>query len=237
MYKAMYDEKHRFNVLTVLDGQKDRIEQKGIREALLCHSCEQKLSKWERYASLVFKGGAPGVHGNKKGDVVSVSGIDYSTFKLFLLSLLWRAGASRDPYFERVQLGPHQERLRDMLNAGDPGQFDQYPCIFFGLNWEPGETPGLMIQPHKGKVWGHTTHTFVLPGFQLTFFVSSQRLRHPHNRFPLQMNGSLQFLVRSPMDLPVLHEFMRKFDQQGRTAPLEANSTFLTQEDEGGCDD
>ena len=222
LYGAMYDDKHRYNVLTVLPGERERIEQKGIRERLLCRACELKISKLERYASLVIKGGAPGVEGNRQGTVVSVTGIDYAMFKLFLLSLIWRAGVAHDRYFERVQLGPHQERLRVMLNAGEPGPFDLYPCIFFGLNWEPGEIPGLMIQPDKGKVWGHTTYHLVLPGLKLVFFMSSHRLGKPKNQFVLQENGSLVFQVRSPMELPNLHDFMQKFEHQGRRSPLEA---------------
>lgn len=222
LYDAMYDEKHRFNVLTVLPQGRNRIEQKGIREALLCRDCELKISKWERYASLVIKGGAPGVDGNRQGDVISVTGIDYSTFKLFLLSLVWRASVACDAYFERVQLGPHQERIRRMLDAGEPGPFDVYPCIFFGLNSEPGETPGLMIQPDKGKIWGHTTYHFVLPGLKLAFFISSHRFGKPQNRFVLQEDGSLVFQVKSPMDLPALHKFMHRFEQLGRKPPLEA---------------
>ncbi len=221
LYGAMYDDKHRFNVLTVLDGHKDRIQQKGLREPLLCRTCERKISVLERYASLVIKGGAKGLNGERQGDLVTVKGINYKVFKLFLLSILWRAGVSRHPYFEQVQLGPHLERLRTMLLAEDPGPFDLYPCIFFGLNWKQGETPGLMIQPHKGKVWGHTTYNFVLPGLKLVFFVSSHRLDAKQRRFPLQQDGSLLFQVRSPMDLPVLHGFMRKFEQQGRRPPLE----------------
>lgn len=220
LYGAMYDERHRFNVLTVIPDQRDRIEQKGIREALLCRSCELKISKWEHYASLVIKGGARGVDGSRQGNVISVTGIDYATFKLFLLSLIWRASVARDHYFERVRLGKHQERIRIMLNANEPGPFDIYPCIFFGLNWEPGEVPGLMIQPDKSKVWGHTTYHFVLPGLKLVFFISSHRFGKPQNRFVLQEDGSLLFQVRSPMDLPALRNFMQEFEQQGRKAPL-----------------
>lgn len=84
LYGAMYDDKHRFNVLTILPGEKDRIAQKGLREQLLCRGCELAISRLERYASLVIKGGALGVDGNRQGDVVSVTGIDYAKFNSFL---------------------------------------------------------------------------------------------------------------------------------------------------------
>jgi hypothetical protein len=153
LYGVMYDDKHRYNVLSLAPDLPDRLEQKGARERLLCRECEQRFSKFERYASLVLKGGAPGMDGQRSGDIVSVTGIDYAQFKLFLLSLLWRAGVASGRYFERVALGPHEERLRLMLRNGDPGPFDLYPCILWGLNLQPGETPQLMVQPCKDKVW------------------------------------------------------------------------------------
>src|SRR3546814_7896147 len=104
--------------------------------------------------------------GQRNGSIVSVTGIDYAQFKLFLLSLLWRAGVAKGRYFERVTLGPHEERLRAMLHDGDPGPFDLYHCILWGLNLQPNEIPQLMVQPCKDKVWGHTTYHFVVPGFR-----------------------------------------------------------------------
>jgi hypothetical protein len=222
MYGPMYDEKHRYSVLTVRPGDRERVEQKGAREKLLCRNCEKHISKFERYASLVIKGGAKGPIGNREGNIVTVTGINYAAFKLFLLLVVWRAGVARDSFFERVDLGPHQERLRVMIKASDPGPFDLYPCILWGLNHEPGEVPGLLIQPCKAKVWGYTTYHFVLPGFKLVFFVSRQRLGKPQSQFILQENGSLIFQVRSHMELPSLHEFMQRFQSQGRRSPLEA---------------
>lgn len=220
MYGPMYDDKHRFNVLTIREGDRDRMEQKGARERLLCRECEEHVSKFERYASLVFKGGAKGTDGSRDGNIVSVRGINYAAFKLFLLSIIWRAGVARHSFFEKVVLGPHEERLRLMIKDADPGPHDLYACIIWGLNYEPGEVPGLMIQPCKAKVWGQTTYHFVLPGFKLVFFVSNQRLGKPQNKFVLQEDGSLIFQVRSPMELPSLHNFMRTFEQQGRTPAL-----------------
>lgn len=56
MYSSLYDEKHRFQVLSTEREEKNSFEQKGIREALLCSDCENQLSQSERYVSLVFRG-------------------------------------------------------------------------------------------------------------------------------------------------------------------------------------
>jgi hypothetical protein len=221
MYGAIYDEKHRFNVLTTQPDSRDRIEQSGIREKLLCRECEQSLSKHEHYASLVFKGGVPGMDGGREGSIVWANGIDYPRFKLFLISLLWRAGASKLGFFEHVKLGHHQERLRHMLINNDPGDYDQYACLLWGINSEPNETPGFLLQPTKDKVCGQITFHFVMPGLKLAFFVSKQKLGKPLNQFVLQQDGSLAFQVRSPHELPSLNNFMTKYASQGRRPPLE----------------
>jgi hypothetical protein len=154
LYEHVYDEKHRYNVLSVRNGEQNRIEQKGARERLLCLACERLLNTYETYASLVIKGGAKGVSYRREGSVLFLRGIDYCRFKLFQLSILWRAGVSSLPFFERVQLGPHQERLREMLLAGDPGKSSTYPSILWGLTLKPGEPPGMLMQPLRKSTLG-----------------------------------------------------------------------------------
>ena len=216
LYGVMYDEKHRYNVLSLAPERRERIEQKGAREPLLCRACEQKFAKLERYASLVIRGGAPGMNGQRNGSIVSVAGIDYTQFKLFQLSLLWRAGVAKGRYFERVALGPHEELLRAMLHEGNPGPFDLYPCILWGLSLQPDQIPELMVQPCRDKVWGQTTYHFVVPGLKLVYFVSKQRLPRKQSQFVLQHEGSLIFQVRSVLELPSVSGFMQKFETEGR---------------------
>lgn len=123
LYESLYDEKHRLHVLSVLPDQPNWREQKGLRERLLCEACEQLLSPWERYASLVLKGGVPLAY-RREGNVVFISGLDYRQFKLFQLSVLWRAGISSLPFFSKVKLGKHAETLRKCLLTGNPGSLN-----------------------------------------------------------------------------------------------------------------
>jgi hypothetical protein len=105
LYESLYDDKHRLQVLSVLPDEPNWREQRGLRERLLCADCEGRLSKWERYASLVLKGGLPITY-RREGNVVFISGLDYVQFKLFQLSVLWRAGASTLQFFEKVSPRP-----------------------------------------------------------------------------------------------------------------------------------
>jgi hypothetical protein len=89
LYASMYDDRHRFHVLAAGDLHSS-YEQKGYRERMLCQSCETKLSKWEIYARALLMGGAL-LQYRREGTITWVEGIDYPRFKLFQLSILWRA--------------------------------------------------------------------------------------------------------------------------------------------------
>ncbi len=55
---------------------------------------------------------------------------DYTKFKLFLLSILWRSSVSSHPFFRAVKLSPDtKEILRLMIKDGDAGKPDEYPCF------------------------------------------------------------------------------------------------------------
>lgn len=119
VYESIYDDKHRFHTLGV--DQRAAYEQKGLREPLLCQRCETKVSVWEGYARSVFSGSAP-VRFEHQGALTWLCDLDYKPFKLFLMSILWRAGVARGPFWTRVRLGPHAETLRRMLWEERPGE-------------------------------------------------------------------------------------------------------------------
>jgi len=98
-YKSLYDKKlHRFHVLSTDPRITKKYDQKGMRQKLLCEDCEQKISKYERYVNHIINGGIE-VWVGDKGACIEAAGIDYTKYKLCLLSILWRAGISTLPFF------------------------------------------------------------------------------------------------------------------------------------------
>src|SRR5690554_1024049 len=110
VYKALYDDKHRFHTLSVSGSAPPSYGQKGLRERLLCASCETQLSVHERYVNLLFTGQTQ-INVSRKGSLIEVNGIDYRHFRLFGMSILWRAHVSNLPFFAAVDLGPHEPLL------------------------------------------------------------------------------------------------------------------------------
>jgi hypothetical protein len=213
LYKALYDDKHRFHVLTKLPDQKDRIEQKGAREPLLCGECERRLSSYERYTSLLFKGGIE-FGFRRERNILHLSRIDYRQFKLFQLSILWRASVSGLPFFQKVDLGPHEEKLRKLVLAGDPAAADRYPCLMWGLQLEPGKAVSLMTPPEKQRIHGKTHYIFVFGGFLWDFLVSNKPAGHPISMLTLQESGKAIIQVRHIRELHGLREFMREYSNK-----------------------
>ena len=127
LYKYCYDPKHRaikFNTQEI----SRIIVQKGIREPLLCVKCEQHLSKIEgRFRTDWYARGRLPVQFTK--EYWRLEGFDYTTFKLFHLSVLWRCSVSKDKAFATVSLGPHERRIAQLILSENAGEEHEYSII------------------------------------------------------------------------------------------------------------
>lgn len=215
LYETLYDDKHRLQVLSIIPDQSNWREQKGLRERLLCDSCEQQLSVWEQYACGVLKGGVPLTY-RSEGSIIHISGLDYAQFKLFQLSVLWRAGASSLPFFEKVQLGEHAETLRRLLLAGDPGSPSRYGCFMFGLKHESQALTDLITQPERIRLDGHTAYRFVFGGFLWAMLVSSHGLGKLQDRCTLNATGETVLLIRNATEMQNILGFWGELSRMGR---------------------
>lgn len=125
----------------------------------------------EAYAARVLRE-LPDTSAAKAGDVVRVTGVDYKRFKLFQLSLLWRAGVARQPSFAGVELGRHEAKLRGMLLSGQPGEPMDYPCLL--IHTQGSESlEQIMKMPGRNRFLGHRIYHMVLGGMISGFFVSN----------------------------------------------------------------
>jgi hypothetical protein len=135
MFRPLYDEKHRFWGISNIPTKSNRIFQKGSREKLLCDQCEQRLSRYESYASDVFFGNAATEPAPTRTGLL-FTGVLYKPLKLFFMSLLWRLGTTSIPELKGAELGPHQERIRSLIAADDPADFLTFPAMATALTFE-----------------------------------------------------------------------------------------------------
>jgi hypothetical protein len=171
---------------------------KELREKLLCADCERFLTEnFEAPHRSVWRSLAqeePGPELSVQtielpdgGRAAHVSGVDYASFKLLLLSLLWRASVSKREEFAAVSLGPHEEILRQMLLSREPGSQADYPCLVFLV---PESKSGAWIPPFRDRMEGHNAYHLVLSGVRLDILVSRHAANHPFRRFALKEDGS-----------------------------------------------
>src|SRR5690349_8278370 len=78
-------------------------------QTIVCEECERIFGPGDDYAADFFvKRTVPFREIRENGRLTGylVKRFDYDSLKLFLISVLWRAGVSSHPMFVRVQLGP-----------------------------------------------------------------------------------------------------------------------------------
>lgn len=110
-------------------GRPGRLIQVGMRHRLLCKACEGFLNDTyeQPFRKMWYEEGRiPMV---SFGPFYNVTIPSFSKFKLFLLSVFWRAGVCRDGAFSEVDLRGQEEVLRRMLRDEDAGRETDFPVI------------------------------------------------------------------------------------------------------------
>jgi len=211
MYGNLYDEKHR----TLLISREDeKVVQKGVREKLLCQSCETKLSKYEKYAKELICDIPNFARDNNLGLLYSDS-VDYVKLKLFQLSVLWRASISSNDLFQQVKLGPHEEKIRAMLNEGNPGKESDYGCLM-SITLKAGLLRTIIQSPTRftKKIDGHSAYKYVTGNLEWVFLVTSHKIKPYLQQLFVQENGLLRIILSrqdEKSQLMKIAQILRKF--------------------------
>jgi hypothetical protein len=205
--------------LIELDKGKQSKRQKGFTQRQLCDTCEGKFGAWESYfASLWFNPKTRARPTVLSGAIIQIPGLDYARFKLFHLSIIWRAGISSLEIFAAVTLGPHEAKIRQRLLQSDPGTPNDYP--FFGIGLRDPSTGGfqdsLIISPSASKVQGHRVYSLCFGGVIWHYFISG----HPAgNLVPVYfgLDGLLTLGVQDWTKNIVIQDFAARYQAKQRS--------------------
>jgi len=183
MYFPTYDEHHRSMMIS---KGKSKYEKKGIREYLLCDICDRTvIGKLETYCSPIIKS-IQALNIILNGNQYYVPNVDYAKFKLFQLSLLWRASISSAHMFENINLEKHHEEIiRKMLLSQDPGKPNQYGCIMFLLD-NINLLSKIIWSPVKDTIDSFTCYKFFIGRIFWYFFLSEAYPKDVENFFITQ---------------------------------------------------
>jgi hypothetical protein len=130
LWKRTYDEKHRVREIGPERGRM-RWLQKGLKEPLLCSSCEEHLNQFETYFHDIWVArGLPA--GAIPTPAIRIQGFDYARFRLFHLSVLWRASVATSRQFENVSLHD-EDHIREMILHTNPGVPEDYGILAYGV--------------------------------------------------------------------------------------------------------
>jgi hypothetical protein len=185
--------------------------QEYVYEKLLCTECDGKLlnQKYEKYFYKLWylDKTLPTVI---TSDFLEISNIDYASFKLFHLSILWRASVSSLEPYKTVSLENEQEeRIRKMLLIGDPGQPDEYQ-IFGALLQSSGTNnvlDGFIVSPILRVYDGLPIYMFVFGGCAWHYVVGD-RIIEEFLPFSLSTSGSFRLRVRDLQHVTPITRFV-----------------------------
>lgn len=215
LYQTLYDEKHRFHAISADEKKSTKYLQKGIRDKLLCNECEQLLSGYERYASLVLNSGYL-LEVKIERSVIHIRGFDYKKFKLFALSILWRAGVSTKDAFQNVVLGRHENVLRSMIFEENPGKEESYPFILMPITHEGEVIESLVAPPEKTRVDGHNSYLFVFGGLAWVYIVTSHEVPKVVVDASIDRTGKISFLPKELKDIKYIVDTAKELVKQGK---------------------
>lgn len=210
MYQNLYDASpRRFYSLNVdldnSDKSKRKIEQKGIREYLLCGDCEVKLSKYENYAAETIYAKNLGNKATIKNSsetpdqqyfTYEYEGFSYTDFKLFLLSLLWRVIISKS--FNTPEVDEKiVEKLRLAVHNQDPLDFDDFGCLLQVIKYKKGKIAGgFILDSFLTKNENSQILNILIDGFMYSFYLDSKQLPSDKKDFFLKKDGTMIILGR-----------------------------------------
>lgn len=157
-----------------------------------------------------------GEHGDPSGFECGVilRDLNYKIFKLFLLSVLWRASVSRDQFFSKVELGPHESRIRTFLKMGSDPTSEEYSAILILPLGQP--FANVMLRPWRSRIDGVWFYHLYFPNVIVLVKVDQRPTPAPFDKIQLRPNGDNYFVFQPHQGTAEdhfyrgLHEFMRK---------------------------
>ena len=194
LYKHLYNDGRKLMAISGKGNKGWKPLQKGVRDRLLCLDCECKINDYyEKPFLKQWESTSPLPHEIGLDDIYNRC-YDYTTFKLFHLSILFRASVSSLPSFRATNLGKkHEQRIRDMLLNKEPGRNSEYPIIGLVVVSKNGFREQRFISvPFPSRYANHNIYGQVYGGVGWWISVSSHK-NTEFQQLGLQENEEMRF--------------------------------------------
>ena len=180
LYKDLYNEIHQMMGINGSGKLGWRPLQKGLREELFCDDCEKLFNdNYEKPFLEFWKNSNPIPAKLKPNQVFRLDVPSYEIFKLFHLSILFRASVSTLSTYREASISKkYEERLREMILNKDPG--DPWEFLIFGYMLIHHETylpMPIISQPFRCRLSGHRCIGMIYAGIEWRITIVSHRLK------------------------------------------------------------
>jgi hypothetical protein len=189
----------------------------GYYEQLLCEQCEAITAKWDD-TGIKFLQNADLWEQKNLGDrsYYEIMNFEYSTLKLFFMSVLWRAAVSSFSFFSAVELGPFHARLSNLLLSADPGEPEDFAVSIFKYTSAEEELEKIIVSPTRFKPNRINHYRFRLNEFIFVIKVDSQPLKVSQYFFCLKKDKPLRIIESNFMDSQELANMIKVLARQSR---------------------
>jgi hypothetical protein len=138
-------------IISGKEGEHTKRSQIGLYDPnILCDDCEKSFHQYDDYGIQVILKSIlkkEPVTDNNETIGYEINGIDYKKFKLFFMSILWRAGISSMKEFNKVDLGSHLMNLEDKIKSDNPGTIHDFAVLLTEQKFL--DDMPIMVIPHK----------------------------------------------------------------------------------------
>lgn len=217
-YKNMYDEKNRLFLSS--QSRKDFITmQKGQREKLLCKECDSNLigNKYDKYGIQVIRDRLH-IQPSTDNEKEIWEGLDYDKFKIFLLSVLWRAHIAQK-FHTGITLDKNIETLIvKAIKSGQAPKENIIPIVGISLvdpKYIASKCDEIITNGNTYTRTGQNnskTCIIVFGGYAWTFIVPSAEINDPQEEFFLKENGLMVLPKQNIRNFTPLTDVMKSIN-------------------------
>ena len=176
----------------------------GVYSRFLCHICESSFGPYDEYGVKFvqqYKNGTTGEPLFGSFDKGFIAQVDYAKLKLWLMSMLWKADQSNEPFFAQVDLGEKWRKdLTSRIQNESPLGSADYAVS--AMKFEDQELRGIediwdkyLSCPFPQRCAGVNFYRFYIFG-GFIFLIKVDQRRPPRNLEPLILSEGEPFVVR-----------------------------------------
>jgi hypothetical protein len=206
LYGDLYNNKHQLLGIHGRGSKGCEIQQKGLREYLFCDDCERHFNElFEMPFRRTWIENCPLLNPWETEDVHWIQ-VDYKKFKLFHLSVLFRASVCNLPTFSEVSLGPHEERLRLMLLNNDAGPVNRYPIFGYAvIHHKTKRIVQIVSKAQANRFGGRRCYGLMYGGVEWWIGISSDT-NYELQKVALRCDGQMPFTAIPWNEISVIQE-------------------------------